>query len=232
NNTNLLVGKDIDQIPKCETDDGFKLEAGGGLMQGKYFKDRSAVDDGFQGNVKSVGVSNGEPFNPDIPAGINFGEYIDLTLPEGGGILKSLDLGALYPLGEFGQQVYEIAAAAPNISGIAGTLTIKDKSTAVWSWMDGSREIKAISNSTDRKSDIQGGGWYSISNPFADTFLTSLRLAPVSQPGVPPLSVQNSDFGLVGAEFEKVDEPTAFAGLALVGAFLMNVCRRKARKIG
>lgn len=197
----------------CKTDDGFTLKAGGS-------RDKKDVLEAKTINgVTGVGVSNGG--NDVVTAEINHGEYIDLSL-EAPKSLKSLDFSFLYPRnGIFNDLVYEVAAVAPNLANVFGTLTLRDNNSAVWSW-DGKGQTVNSSN--------PGGGLYSVLNPFGDTLISQLRLTAPSQPGVDEYSAQNNDYALAGAEVKDVPEPATIAGLGLVaGALVTSRRRRKAR---
>ncbi|MBW4611650.1 MAG: PEP-CTERM sorting domain-containing protein [Hassallia sp. WJT32-NPBG1] len=224
---------------KGYTNDGFQLLAGGtkATLACKTVIDKASTDDGYVGSVTGIGVNSKD----NKTAGeIGILEYIDVIFPKVG-VLKSLDLSFLYQPGEFSDKVYEVAAVSTDkdkSTGL-GTLRVKNDNTAVWSWLGGTQDIKAKSNSTDGNKSIQGGGWYSINNPFDNIQLGKLRLTALSgsttSTGYKPdvtlslVSSQNSDFALVGAELKSVTvpEPTTLAGLAIVGGLLLAT-RRKA----
>jgi hypothetical protein len=227
------------------TSDGFKLTAGTtdgrtAALACKTVADKGNVDDGYKGNVTGIGVT--ASVKDQVPGEIGITEYIDLVFPNSKpGILNSLDLSFLYQPGEFEDKVFEIAAVSIDKDKFTkgGTLRVKNDNTAVWSSFSGSQEITAKSNSTDNKGSIQGGGWYSIGNPFGNTVFKSLRLTALpgsktSNTNTPDIKLSeyskaNSDFALVGAELKSVTvpEPTTLAGLAIVGGLLLAT-RRKA----
>jgi hypothetical protein len=228
------------------TSDGFKLTAGTtdgrtAALACKTVADKGNVDDGYKGNVTGIGVT--ASVKDQVPGEIGIKEYIDLEFPNSRpGILSSLDLSFLYQPDEFEDKVFEIAAVSTDNSTLTGqgTLRVTGNNSAVWSWLGGFQDIKAKSNSTDGNKSIQGGGWYSINNPFGNTVLKSLRLTAL--PGsktsntnttdikLSEYSKANSDFSLVGAELKSVTvpEPTTLAGLGLVGGLLLTTRRRKA----
>jgi hypothetical protein len=228
------------------TSDGFKLTAGTtdgrtAALACKTVADKNKVDDGYKGNVTGIGVT--ASVKDQVPAEIGIKEYIDLLFPNSKpGILNSLDLSFLYQPGEFADKVFEIAAVSTDNSTLTGqgTLRVTGDNSAVWSWLGGSQNITAKSNSTDNNRSIQGGGWYSINNPFGNTVLKSLRLTALpgsktSNTNTPDSKLSqysnaNSDFSLVGAELKSVTvpEPTTLAGLGLVAGLLLTTRRRKA----
>jgi hypothetical protein len=234
------------------TNDGFKLTAGAtdgrtAALACKTVADKGIIDDNYEGKVTGIGVttkgltSANVNVKDEVPGEIGIKEYIDLVFPNSKpGILKSLDLSFLYQPNEFGDKVFEIAAVSTDNSALTGqgTLRVTGNNSAVWSWLGGSQNITAKSNSTDGTKSIQGGGWYSIDNPFGNTVLKSLRLTAL--PGsktsntnttdnkLSQYSNANSDFSLVGAQLKSVPEPTAIAGLGLVGGLLLATRRRKA----
>jgi len=197
----------------CTTGDGFTISTNDGYLQTKTVN-----------GVTGVGISGGS--KDVVPAEINYPELLDLDLPSPG-VLASLDLGFLYQPGVFGDEVYEVAAATPD-GGMKGTLTVTGDTTAIWSL--GSTVVNLSASTND------GGGWYSVENPFGNKVITGLKLKQL--PGVdqngnvittlPRNNPANSDFALVGAK--KAPEPTTFAGLALVGAVLMASRRRRVHK--
>jgi hypothetical protein len=84
-------------------------------------------------------------------------------------------------------------------------------------------------------STITGGGLYRVLNPFGDnpiSYLTMTSKDGIINGTVPLNDPANSDFALVSATVKKTPEPTAFAGLALVGAVLMASRRRRVNKAG
>ncbi len=226
---------------KGYTNDGFQLLAGGtkATLACKTVIDKASTDDGYVGSVTGIGVNSN---NDKAPGEIGILEYIDVIFPKVG-ILKSLDLSFLYQPGEFSDKVYEVAAVSTDQNKLTGqgTLRVTGNNSAVWSWLGGSQNITAKSNSTDGNKSIQGGGWYSINNPFDNIQLGKLTLKAL--PGsktsnaynpdgtVSLLSNQNSDFALVGAKLASVPEPTAIVGLGLVGGLLVATRRRKLSRV-
>lgn len=216
----------------CNTADGFTIKAGpdGKVLQTKTVVDDYKEDDGYKGPVIGVGVSQGS--QDTVTGEINVGEYIDLFLPGQGGILNSLDFSFLYPPGEFEDTVFEVVSADPSLPGVSGKLTIKNDHEAVWSvtGLTGlNQTIQAISKSIDGKPSgtHTGGGWYSVVNPFGNSFFQVLRLNAPSQPGAKVNTHRNNDYSLVGATIKPVPEPATLVGLAAVGSFLVASRRRK-----
>ncbi|MFB2979443.1 PEP-CTERM sorting domain-containing protein [Microseira sp. BLCC-F43] len=196
----------------CTTNDGFNITATGGTLQSKTVN-----------NVTGLGVTG-----QGVDGEINLGESINLLLPGGSGILKSLDLGFMYQPGVFGDEVWERATVTAG--GLMGYLTVQNNTTALWevAGLGISQTLTALSNSTQ-----SGGGLYSILNPFGNNVVSSVNLTPYtySTSEVPGIGTdyRNSDFSLIGAQAERaVPEPTTLAGLGIVAGLLATSRRRKA----
>lgn len=215
----------------CTTADGFTLTASGGVLQGKNVN-------GFKG----VGVTSDPNTDPAL-AEIGFGESITMIVPGAtGGMLGSIDLSTMYQPGVFSDEVFEVAEVVANLFGggtLTGTLRITGNNTAVWN-VAGlgivNQLVNAISPSTQN-----GGGAYSVSNPFANSVVSSLLFRPTngsssaasyvpSNAGLGSYATyfQNSDFTVSGATLKAVPEPTTLAGLGIVGGLLVASRRRKA----
>lgn len=196
--------------PNCKTADGFTITPNpeGKELQGKKVND-----------VIGVGVSGKKPVRDVVGGEINYGESIKLTLPNPGDVLKSIGLSFLYRPGVFADTVWEAARITTN-TGLEGILTVTGKDTASWS-LGGT-----VTNLSPSKGN--GGGYYDIANPFANARFDFLTLTPVTYNSVAHNSSANSDFALTHATATAVPEPTAIAGLGLVGGLLLATRRRKA----
>ncbi len=214
----------------CTTADGFTLTASGGNLQGKNVN-------GFKG----IGVTSDLNTDPTL-AEINFGESISMTVPGAtGGILGSIDFSAMFQPGVFSDEVFEVAEVVASVFGggtYTGTLRITGNNTALWNvgGLIVDQVVNAISPSTPN-----GGGYYSVSNPFANLAVTNLLFRPTNGSssaasyvasnvglGSPATSYQNSDFGVGGVALKSVPEPTTLAGLGIVGSLLVASRRRRA----
>ena len=191
----------------CTTNDGFTIQANGGTLEAKTVNGVTGVGVGAQ----------------SVIAEINAGESLDLLLPGGSGILKSLDLGFMYQPPVFSDEVFERATVIAD--GLTGFLTVLSDTTARWevASLGINQILTAVSPSTPN-----GGGLYSILNPFANTVVSSVRLQPYVYENVAP-DFRNSDFSLMGAQAEQaVPEPATLAGLGIVAGLLAASRRRKA----
>lgn len=216
-------GLSASKMPTCKTADGFTLEAAptGKNLQGKEV-----------GGIVGVGVSDKvkKPIYVADPVRgeIDFAESIKLTLPNPGDVLKNIGLSFLYQPGVFADKVFEKAKITTD-TGLFGYLTVTGNTSATWSFAGGGA-VTNLSPSTGK-----GGGYYNIDNPFGDAIFSSLTLTPFSYTtdfygkSIEALST-NSDFALAHATAvtKAVPEPTALAGLALVGGLLLATRRRKA----
>ncbi|MBW4568856.1 MAG: PEP-CTERM sorting domain-containing protein [Tolypothrix carrinoi HA7290-LM1] len=194
--------------PNCKTADGFTITPNpeGKELQGKKV-----------GGIVGVGVSGKKPVRDVVGGEIDYGESIVLTLPNPGDVLKNIGLSFLYRPGVFADQVWEAARITTN-TGLEGILKVTGKDTASWS-LGGT-----VTNLSPSKGN--GGGYYDITNPFANARFDFLTLTPVTYDSVAQNSSANSDFALTHAT--AVPEPTAIAGLGLVGGLLLATRRRKA----
>jgi hypothetical protein len=211
------------KMPTCKTADGFTLEAApiGKNLQGKQV-----------GGIVGVGVSDkvkkptyvADPVHGEI----DYGESIKLTLPNPKDVLKNIGLSFLYQPGVFGDKVFEQAKIVTD-TGLTGYLKVTGNTSATWSFAGGGA-VTNLSPSTGH-----GGGYYNIDNPFGNEQFTFLTLTPVTYvtdfygKSIEALST-NSDFALAHATAvtKAVPEPTAIAGLGLVGGLLLATRRRKA----
>lgn len=213
------------KIPSCTTADGFTLEAAptGKNLQGKEV-----------GGIHGVGVSgkiNSPTYVADPVAGeIDNGESIKLTLPNPGDVLKNIGLSFLYQPGVFADKVFEKAKITTD-TGLSGFLTVTGNTSATWSFLGGGA-VTNLSPSTGN-----GGGYYNIDNPFGDAVFSYLTLTPESYTvdfyGFTIKAVStNSDFALAHATAaaRSVPEPTALAGLGLIGGLLLVSRRRQVNK--
>ncbi len=196
--------------PNCKTADGFTITPNpiGKELQGKKVN-----------GVIGVGVSGNKPVRDVVGGEINYGESIVLTLPNPGDVLKNIGLSFLYRPGVFADTVWEAARITTN-TGLKGILTVTGKDTASWTFAGG-----LVTNISPSKGN--GGGYYDIANPFGNAKFDFLTLTPVTYNSVAQNSNANSDFALTHAAAKSVPEPTAIAGLALVGV-LVATRRRKA----
>jgi hypothetical protein len=197
--------------PTCNTADGFTITAAptGKTLQGKEVND-----------VIGVGVSGKKPVRDVVGGEINYGESIQLTLPNPGDVLKNIGLSFLYRPGVFADTVWEAARITTN-TGLEGILTVTGKDTAIWNFAGG-----LVTNLSPSKGN--GGGYYDIANPFGNAKFDFLTLTPVTYDSVAQNSNANSDFALTHAAAKSVPEPTTLAGLGLIGGLLLATRRRKA----
>lgn len=193
----------------CKTDDGFTLTAN---PQGKELQGKKV------NGIIGVGVSGNKPVRDVVGGEINYGESIVLTLPNPGDVLKSIGLSFLYRPGVFADTVWEAAKITTN-TGLEGILKVTSKDTASWSFAGG-----LVTNLSPSKGN--GGGYYDIANPFGNARFDFLTLTPITYDSVAKNSSANADFALSHAT--SVPEPTAIAGLGLVGGLLLATRRRKA----
>lgn len=213
------------KMPTCKTADGFTLEAApkGKNLQGKEV-----------GGIHGVGVSD-KVYSPTYVADpvhgeIDNGELIKLTLPKAGDILKNIGLSFLYQPGVLADKVFEKATITTN-TGLVGYLTVTGNTSATWSFLGGGA-VTNLSPSTGN-----GGGYYNIDNPFGNAIFSSLTLTPftyikdASGNAIQAVST-NSDFALAHATAaaRSVPEPTALAGLGLIGGLLLVSRRRQVNK--
>ena len=227
----------INSTANCTTGDGVQVKAGvkvngvesGAMLQGKYIQDLTGnqIAGSDQNRVKGIGVNSGARetnggFNDTLTYGeIGGNEFVDLV-PTGASILRSLDLSFLYGTGVFGDMVNEVVKLTA--TDVAGNLITKVLTPIVD--VNGS-DILNKSSSTDSKTGKQGGGWYSLLNPFGDLAITSLRLEAGGDKTYK--DNQSSDFSLVGAKFESqpVPEPATLLGLGVVAGALASTRRRR-----
>ena len=212
------------KTPSCKTADGFKLEAAptGKNLQGKEV-----------GGIHGVGVSD-KVYIPTYVADpvhgeIDNGESIKLTLPNPGDVLKNIGLSFLYQPGVLADKVFEKAKIMTD-TGLSGFLTVTGNTSATWSFNGGA--VTNLSPSTGN-----GGGYYNIDNPFGDAVFSFLTLTPFTYTtdaygkAIQAVST-NSDFALAHATAaaRSVPEPTALAGLGLIGGLLLVSRRRQVNK--
>ncbi|MBW4449363.1 MAG: PEP-CTERM sorting domain-containing protein [Spirirestis rafaelensis WJT71-NPBG6] len=200
--------------PNCKTADGFTITPNpeGKELQGKKVN-----------GIIGVGVSGKKPVRDVVGGEIDYGESIVLTLPNPKDVLESIGLSFLYRPGVFADKVWEAARITTN-TGLKGILTVTGQTSATWSFPDGG----LVTNLSPSKGN--GGGYYDITNPFGNAKFDFLTLTPFTYDLVDQKSSANSDFALAHATAvaKAVPEPTAIAGLGLVGGLLLTTRRRKA----
>jgi hypothetical protein len=199
--------------PNCKTADGFTITPNpeGKELQGKKVN-----------GIIGVGVSGKKPVRDVVGGEIDYGESIVLTLPNPKDVLESIGLSFLYRPGVFADKVWEGARITTN-TGLEGILTVTGQTSATWSFLGG-----LVTNLSPSKGN--GGGYYDIANPFGNAKFDFLTLTPFTYDLVDQKSSANSDFALAHATAvaKAVPEPTAIAGLAIVGGLLLTTRRRKA----
>ena len=199
--------------PNCKTADGFTITPNpeGKELQGKKVN-----------GIIGVGVSGKKPVRDVVGGEIDYGESIVLTLPNPKDVLESIGLSFLYRPGVFADKVWEAARITTN-TGLKGILTVTGQTSATWSFLGG-----LVTNLSPSKGN--GGGYYDIANPFGNAKFDFLTLTPFTYDLVDQKSNANSDFALAHATAvaKAVPEPTAIAGLAIVGGLLLTTRRRKA----
>jgi PEP-CTERM motif len=174
------------------------------------------------GGVLGIGVAqDAKKLSSDSSQGeIDLGEVLKVDFKKAG-ILESLQLSFLYQPGIYYDQVFEAALVTANgVLNKIGTLKVTGNSTAIWSLPGGS--VVNVSPSL-----TNGGGSYSILNPFGKTEIAGFSLTPVKVKdanGNYPTGSKNSDFALSAAAVH-VPEPTTLAGLGVVG--LLAASRRR-----
>jgi len=180
----------VSTTSKCTTADGITLETNGGVLSLKEVNE-----------TKGVGIYDDLHPNGSLQE-IDFGESLMLST-DGPSIWESIDISFLYQEGAFGDVVDEIASITAG--GITGTLSVLGANSAQWSWGDITKNLTGDSTS-------DGGGFYSIANPFGDTAVSKVTLTS-SQDG----NYIYSDFAVSGAEATPVPEPSLLLGIAMLG---------------
>ena len=208
-----FTGLSASKMPSCKTADGFTLEAAptGKNLQGKKVN-----------GIIGVGVSGNKVVRDVVAGEIDYGESIVLTLPNPKDVLTSIGLSFLYRPNVFADKVWEGARITTD-TGLEGILTVTGNTSATWSFLGGL--VTNLSPSSNK-----GGGYYDIANPFGNAKFDFLTLTPFTYDLVDQKSSANSDFALAHATAvaKAVPEPTAIAGLAIVGGLLLTTRRRKA----
>jgi hypothetical protein len=210
-------------LPTCTTDDGFTIKAAptGKQLQGKKVN-----------GIIGVGVSGTSQDDPTdaVKGEVDYRESIKLTLPNPKDVLTNIGLSFLYQPGVFSDKVNE-AVKITTDTGLEGILKVTGNASATWSFLGGGL-VTNLSPSTN-----QGGGYYNIDNPFGNLKFTSLTLSPLTyniSSNNQSLGLEdsaNSDFALTHASAKSVPEPTAIAGLGLVGGLLLATRRRKLSRV-
>ncbi|MBE9041105.1 PEP-CTERM sorting domain-containing protein [Oscillatoriales cyanobacterium LEGE 11467] len=156
---------------------------------------------------KNHAVKSGD--NVDSWGEVDKDEFLKINF-DGPGILKQLDLSALYHAtldengepevgedgkivrGDFGDRVFEAVKVTANVFGggvLEGLLKITGDTTATWT--TGGDTVQAINLSPSASG---GGGSFSVANLFGNSLLTGLNLTPDSEFG--RYTIQDSDFTL------------------------------------
>ena len=172
------------QLQSCTTDDMFTISTSA--------PDSYLNTETFRG-VTALGIAGGT--NDLVPGEIDEGESLELTLPTPT-VLESIDFSRLFTPGS-GDAEFEEVHVTTNLPNVTGTLTLNSGTTAIWSWTDGVNNFSQIIAATDPSiiaPNQFGAGWYSVTNPFGTTPITSLTLTP-------PASATGDvfDFALVSA---------------------------------
>lgn len=206
-------GVSTSTVSSCTTADGITLTAG---------PNDAVLTLKEVNGVKGVGV-----FHDVHPEGsiqeIDYDESLMLSFSES--IVKSLDLSFLYKAktpGEFvfGDVVNEVAKiTASGVSGnLTGYLTVQGDTSATWSL--GGNVINLSPSNGD------GGGWYSIANPFGDLAVTSVKFTSPLEAGQ---NYTYSDFAVSGSTIAPVPEPSLLIGLSTLGV-VMTVLTAKTKE--
>ncbi|NJL01896.1 MAG: PEP-CTERM sorting domain-containing protein [Spirulinaceae cyanobacterium SM2_1_0] len=203
-----------DELKSCTTADGFTLtvtkdgEVGslGGFLSSKTVN-----------GVTAVGVYGDPSPGEGTLEEIDYGEEITATL-EVAKVIKSIDLAFMYQPNVFGDKVFEVAEIA--VGDMIGTLTILGDTTAEWTFGGVTSIVNAVSASTE-----EGGGMYSILNPFGDLLVDAITFNSVEMKGD---SYRYSDYSIAGIQAADVPEPGLMLGLGVVGGALVAARRRRA----
>lgn len=182
---------------------------------------------GIDSSKDKNGNPAGEPGRNESQGEIDTDETLNVGFKKAG-VLSALDLSFLYKPGsrQYGDDVFEAALVTSDNKTQFGTLTVKDETTAIWSFA-GSGGVTNLSLSRNGF-----GGSYRIANPFGDLkikgfSLTGFKSLAKDKDGnllkdkngnsYYPTGFKNSDFSLSRVEVTKVPEPATLLGLGVVG---------------